>query len=193
MAKTFECIDEQLAAFLTAQPVFFVATAPLGPDGHVNCSPKGSNGTFQVLGPRTVVYRDLNGSGIETISHLRENGRIVLMFCAFEEPPRIVRLHGRGRAVFEGEEEFEPLALRFGGAPATRAFIVVDVQRVSDSCGYGVPLMTFEAHRDRLDKWGKNMGEDGLARYRAKHNRASLDGLPGVPEEAHTGSAVTPP
>jgi len=192
MAKTFECIDEQLAAFLMAQPVFFVATAPLSPDGHINCSPKGNDGAFRVLGTRTVVYRDLNGSGIETVSHLRENGRVVLMFCAFEGPPRIVRLHGHGTPVFEGDEEFERLHAQFDGAPATRSFIVVDVERVSDSCGYGVPLMTFEAHRDQLDNWSTKMGEDGLARYRAKHNRASLDGLPGVPQGAPAMSSLEP-
>lgn len=189
MAKTFEYIDDQLAAFLAAQPVFFVATAPLSPDGHINCSPKGNNGTFLTLGPRTVAYRDFNGSGVETISHLQENGRIVLMFCAFQGPPRIVRLHGRGRPIFAGDQQFDLVADRFGNAPYTRAFVLVDVDRVSDSCGYGVPLMTFEAHRGKLEDWAQRMGEDGLARYRAKHNRASLDGLPGVTE----GSEVTPP
>jgi Pyridoxamine 5'-phosphate oxidase len=181
MAQVFERIDDRLAAFLEAQPIFFVATAPLSPDGHVNCSPKGNNGAFKVLATRTVAYRDLTGSGIETVSHLRENARIVLMFCAFDGPPRIVRLHGRGRAVFEGEEEFTRLTEQFDRDRATRALIVVDVERISDSCGFGVPLMRFEAHRKQLDRWANRMGKDGLAGYRAAHNRTSLDGLPGVP------------
>lgn len=182
MAKTFDGLDEKLATFLLAQPVFFVATAPLSADGHINCSPKGSNGAFQIFGPRTVVYRDLNGSGVETISHLRENGRVVLMFCAFDGPPRIVRLHGRGRVVLEIDEEFGSLTDRFGGAEHTRSFVVVDVDRVSDSCGYGVPLMSFEGHRDKLERWADKMGDDGLAKYRAAKNQVSIDGLPGVPD-----------
>ena len=116
MAKTFEFIDEKMAAFLVAQPVFFVATAPLSADGHLNCSPKGNNGTFRVLGRRKVAYRDLNGSGVETISHLRENGRVVLMFCVFDGPPRIVRLHGSGRPVFSQDDEFGYLTEQFGGS-----------------------------------------------------------------------------
>jgi hypothetical protein len=190
MAQVFEDISEKLAAFLMAQPVFFVATAPSSPDGHINCSPKGNVGAFRVLAPRTVVYRDLNGSGAETISHLRENGRIVLMFCAFEGPPRIVRLQGRGRPVFEQDPDFDPLSEQFDGAPHTRCFVLVDVDRISDSCGFGVPLMTFERHRDKLEPWAEKMGEDGLARYRASHNRLSVDGLPGVPaasEVLHAG------
>jgi hypothetical protein len=186
MAKTFQFIDEKMAAFLVAQPVFFVATAPLSADGHLNCSPKGNNGTFRVLGRRKVAYRDLNGSGVETISHLRENGRVVLMFCVFDGPPRIVRLHGSGRPVFSQDDEFGYLTEQFGGSDLTRSFVVVDVTRVSDSCGFGVPLMRFEGHRGKLERWADKMGEDGLARYREDHNRASLDGLPGVPDEAHT-------
>ncbi len=185
MAKTFKYINEKMASFLMAQPVFFVATAPLSPDGHINCSPKGNNGTFQVLGPTSVVYRDLNGSGVETISHIRENRRVVLMFCVFDGPPRIVRLHGRGQVVFDDDEDFERLTKLFDGAEHTRSFIMVDVERVSDSCGFGVPLMTFDSHRDKLEKWGDRMGEDGLARYRTANNQSSLDGLPGVPEGTH--------
>jgi Pyridoxamine 5'-phosphate oxidase len=184
MAKTFKNIDDKMAAFLAAQPVFFVATAPLSADGHINCSPKGNNGAFQVVGRRQVAYRDLNGSGVETISHLRENGRMVLMFCVFDGPPRIVRLHGHGRAVFDHDEEFGGLTERFGGAELTRCFIVLDVERISDSCGFGVPLMSFEGHRHKLERWAEKMGEDGLARYRTANNQVSLDGLPGVPDEA---------
>jgi hypothetical protein len=181
MGRTLTAIDEKLAAFLLSQPVFFVATAPLSAGGHVNCSPKGNDGAFQVLGDLQVAYQDLTGSGIETISHLRENGRIVLMFCAFTGPPRIVRLHGRGRAVLPGDPGFVALAGRFPAAVGHRAVVVVDVQRVSTSCGEAVPLMTFEGHRDDLVRWAERKGPEGLAAYRAEKNGRSLDGLPGLP------------
>src|SRR5688572_30134642 len=113
MSKTFEGIDEKLGRFLADQPVFFVATAPSGPDGHVNLSPKGMAETFRILGPHSVAYLDFTGSGIETVAHLRDNGRIVIMFCAFSGAPRIVRLHGRGRAILPGDADWEELAARF--------------------------------------------------------------------------------
>ena len=182
MGRTYEHIDGRLADFVLGQPVFFVATAPGGAGGHVNCSPKGNKGSLVVLGPRTVAYQDWTGSGVETIAHLRENGRIVLMFCAFEGPPRIVRLHGVGGVCPPADPGFEELADRFEAptAPGTRAIVRVDVQRISDSCGYGVPLMDFRAHRDNLDHWADTKGPDGLEAYRAEKNRASIDGLPGL-------------
>jgi hypothetical protein len=181
MARTHAGIDEKLAGFLISQPVFFVATAPLGAGGHVNCSPKGNDGAFRVLSERQVAYRDLTGSGVETISHLYENGRIVLMFCAFSGPPRIVRLHGRGRVVLPGEPGSEELASWFAPVLGQRAIIVVDVHRVSTSCGDAVPLMSFERHRDGLERFAERKGADGLAVYRAEKNALSLDGLPGLP------------
>ena len=181
MARTYPSIDEKLAAFLTAQPVFFVATAPLGADGHVNCSPKGNDGAFQVLDEMRVAYRDQTGSGVETMAHLRENGRIVLMFCAFEGPPRIVRLHGHGQPVLPGDPAYDALAMRFPPVPGLRGFILVDVERVSSSCGEGVPLMNFERHRDDLVHWAERKGPVGLADYRAEKNALSLDGLVGLP------------
>jgi Pyridoxamine 5'-phosphate oxidase len=180
MGRTYPEIDARLAEFLTSQPVFFVGSAPAGRDGHVNCSPKGGEGAFQVLGPHQVAYQDFTGSGAETLAHLRENGRIVVMFCAFSGPPRIVRLHGRGRAVTSGVDEFDRLADKFPSFPSRRAFIVVDVERVSSSCGYGVPLMTFEGHRDNMLKWADSKGPDGLVKYREENNAVSLDGLPAL-------------
>ena len=182
MGKTFDGIDERLGRYLADQPVFFVATAPSGPDGHVNLSPKGMAGTFRILDPLTVAYLDITGSGIETVAHLRENGRIVIMFCAFSGAPRIVRLHGRGSAVFPGDGEWEDLAARFPPQPGTRSIIKVSVERVSDSCGFGVPLMTYAAERDDLTKWAARKTEDELAAYRAKKNATSIDGLPGIAE-----------
>jgi len=180
MAKVFEQIDDQMAAWLIAQPMFVVATAPLAADGLINASPKGGSGTFAVLGPTTVAYLDLTGSGVETIAHLRENGRIVLMFTAFDGRPQIVRLHGDGRVVERDDAEFDELAQRFPRNPGTRSVIVVDVDRVSDSCGYAVPRMDYIADRDVLDLWSAKKGPEGLEAYRAKHNAVSLDGLPGL-------------
>ncbi len=184
MSKVHECIDEKLAAWIHRQQMFFVATAPLAADGHVNCSPKGCD-SFRVLSGTEVAYQDFTGSGIETISHLRENGRIVVMFCAFEGGPKIVRLHGAGTVVVPGDPDYEELVARFPPNPGTRAIIRIRVARVSDSCGYSVPLYEFKGHRDVLDKWAENKGDSGLADYREKNNRRSLDGLPGL-EESET-------
>lgn len=180
MGKGHKGIDERLAAWLQAQHVFFVATAPRADDGHLNLSPKGLADTFAVLDRRTVAYLDLTGSGVETIAHLQENGRIVVMFCAFEGPPRIVRLHGRGEAVLPDDERFPELAAAFPPRPGTRSVIRVDVERVSDSCGYGVPLLRFDGERPTLDQWARRKGPAGLAAYQAEKNARSIDGLPGL-------------
>ena len=180
MAKVFDQIDDQMAAWLTAQPMFVVATAPLAADGLINASPKGGSGTFAVLGPTTVAYLDLTGSGVETVAHLRENGRVVLMFTAFEGRPQIVRLHGRGHVVLPDDAEFDELVQRFPRNPGTRSVIVIDVDRIADSCGYAVPRMDYIADRDVLDLWSEKKGPKGLVAYRAKRNVASLDGLPGI-------------
>lgn len=180
MAKILEAIDDRLATWLMEQPVFFVATAPLAQEQHVNCSPKGLTGTFAVLGPRQVAYLDLTGSGIETIAHLRENGRIVLMFCAFTGRPNIVRLHGAGRVVTRDDAEFASLVQRFPEHLGTRAIIVVDVERISDSCGWAVPSMSLEAEREILGLDHAKRGPEGLADYRNEHNARSIDGLPGL-------------
>ena len=182
MGKIFESIDDRVAAFIRAQHVFFVATAPLAADGHVNLSPKGL-GSFAILSPGRVAYLDLVGSGAETIAHARENGRIVFMFCAFDGPPRIVRLHGRARAVEPGDSDFEEFVASFDPAPNTRAIIVADIERVADSCGYGVPLLRFEAERDQLTRWAERKGPDDVADYQLENNLESLDGLPALRAE----------
>lgn len=163
--------------------MYFVATAPLDGDGHLNCSPKGLD-TFTVIDGRTVAYLDLTGSGVETIAHLRENGRIVLMFMALEGPPKIVRLHGRGEAIEPVDARFAALRARFPGHhEGVRSVICVDVERVSDSCGYGVPRYEFVGERTQLLEWTRRKGPDGIAQYQATRNRASIDGLPGVTAE----------
>jgi hypothetical protein len=179
VAKAYPEIDEVLSKFIQAQTVFFVATAPLTAEGHVNLSPKGLD-TFRILGPRTVAYLDIFGSGVETIAHLRENGRIVIMFCAFQGAPKVLRLHGQGRAVEPHEAEFASLQSHIPVYEGTRAIIVVEVSRISDSCGYGVPLLKHEADRSELPLWCHKRGTEGLKIYRQEKNRQSIDGLPGV-------------
>jgi predicted pyridoxine 5'-phosphate oxidase superfamily flavin-nucleotide-binding protein len=150
MGKVHDGISGRLREFIAAQKVFFVATAPSGGDGHVNVSPKGIGGSFAVLDEHTVAYLDYTASGAETIAHLRENGRITLMFCAFEGPPNVVRLHGTGRFVTLHDDDFAELIKLFPEHRGARSVIVVDVHRVSDSCGYGVPLMAYAGERDLL-------------------------------------------
>ncbi len=189
MGRTYDGIDERLRAWISEQPLFFVATAPRGGDGHVNVSPKGPIDTLRVLGPRKVAYLDVVGSGAETIAHLRENGRIVVMLCAFAGPPRILRLHGRGEVVPAGAPGFDALIDECAfAAPAVdaarRAIIVVEVTRIADSCGYGVPLMSFDGLRPHQDLWAEKKvragGPDALADYQREKNARSLDGLPAV-------------
>ena len=190
MGKTFDSIDEHLERFIRDQPVYFVGTAPLAADGHVNVSPKGGVGTFVVLGPRRVAYLDIAGSGAETIAHLRENSRIVIMFCAFEGRPRIVRLHGQGRVHQLNEDSFKELVGRFTDIDfkpeAMRSIIDVEVTRIADSCGYSVPLMDFAGWREHRDLWvDKRLtqhGPDGVLKYMREKNTESLDGLPALDE-----------
>jgi hypothetical protein len=179
MATEHPEITQELAEWIEQQHLFFVATAPLTADGMVNCSPKGLN-AFAILDPHSVAYLDLTGSGAETIAHLRENGRIVIMFCAFEGAPQIVRLHGRGSAIFPDDPAFAELLPRFPAHPGIRSIIRVDVTRVSDSCGHGVPQYAYKGERVALLKWAEKKGPEGIEEYQAKHNRVSLDGLPAV-------------
>jgi hypothetical protein len=182
MGREYDGIDVRLAGFLLRQPVFFVGTAPLDADGHVNVSPKGMSGSFAVVDEHRVAYLDLTGSGVETIAHLRENGRIVVMFCAFTGPPRIVRLHGRGEAHVAGTARFEELQALFPDQPGARSIVEVEVTRIADSCGYAVPEMTYVKDRQRLTYWAEAKERDGeLGAYQAEKNATSLDGLPGLP------------
>lgn len=179
MGKDYTEIDERIQAWIARQQVFFVATAPMAADGLLNCSPKGLD-CLRVLGPTTVAYVDTGGSGIETVAHLRENGRIVLMMCAFEGPPGIFRFYGTGRAVEPGHPDFEALLAQFPPLPAARNIVVVEVDRIRDSCGYGVPLYQFQKHRDSLPNYFSNQNQEDILAYRRDRNSKSLDGLPGL-------------
>jgi hypothetical protein len=188
MGKTYEGIDEALGTWMGDQHAYFVATAPLDPSGHINLSPKGGPGTFQVLEPGRVAYLDITGSGAETIAHLRENGRIVITFCAFDGRPRIVRLHGRGRVHQLGDRAFDELIPAFAKAEvhqaSVRSIIEIEVSRIADSCGYSVPLMSFEGLRPHADLWVEKRldqhGPEGVLDYIRAKNVTSLDGLPAV-------------
>jgi hypothetical protein len=194
MGQLYPELDQRLRKFIAEQPVFFVATAPcLTPDGdggHVNVSPKGYRDTFAILGPRRVAYLDLTGSGAETIAHLRQNGQITIMFCAFDRTPKILRLYGTGEVVLPGDEQWEAFADNFRGHPGggdsgdnQRAIIVVDVHRIADSCGYAVPVMELKQERELLLDWAGRKSADQLDAYRAEKNAVSIDGLPALDPE----------
>ncbi|HEX3732003.1 MAG TPA: pyridoxamine 5'-phosphate oxidase family protein [Mycobacteriales bacterium] len=181
LMKLHERIESRLHDFILAQPLFFVGTAPTASDGHINVSPKGMQGTFAILDPLRVAYLDYTGSGAETHAHLRDNGRIVLMFCAFSGPPDIIRLHGRGRTILPGSARFDELLPRFGPPyPGLRSVIEVAVERVSSSCGFSVPFMEYVGDRDLLRRHWERKGADQLPAYWEKKNSRSIDGLPAL-------------
>jgi hypothetical protein len=179
MGKVYERLDERLMSFIGSQHVFFVGTAPDALDGHLNISPKGLD-TFRILGPNSVAYLDLTGSGIETVAHLRQNGRITIMFCAFEGRPLIVRLYGRGRVIEPGAPEFDGLIDQFPEYPGIRSVVVVDLERIADSCGFAVPLYEYRGERSQLIDYAHKKGPEGMERYKAQKNRESIDGIAGL-------------
>ena len=188
MGRTSERIGTSAVTFIERQHMFFVASAPTT-GGHVNVSPKGLD-TFRILDDRRVAYLDLTGSGIETIGHIRENGRLTILFCAFDGKPRILRLSGTGRAITLGDGEYAELAALFPGRPGARAVIVLEVDRVADSCGYSVPLLEYVGERDVLDRWAGSRSDEELTEYRLEANAQSIDGIPAwsTHDEAHAPS-----
>ena len=192
MGQVYPELDERLVQFIGRQPMFFVATAPCldssGNGGHVNVSPKGYRDTFAVLGPRRVAYLDLTGSGAETIAHLRQNGRITLMFCSFDATPKILRIYGRGKVVLPADRDWPDVASHFAPGQAgmgtdrryQRAIIVVAVDRIADSCGYAVPIIESAQERDLLARWSERKSAEDLEAYRVQNNTESIDGLPAL-------------
>ena len=179
MGKLYEALDERLTDFIQRQKLFFVASAPLASDGHVNLSPKGYD-SLAILDARTVAYVDLGGSGVETQAHVQENGRITLMFCAFEGPANILRLYGRGEVFAFDHPRFGELMARFPGFDRARAVILVHIERVADSCGWGVPFFDYRGERDQLRRWVDARPFDEWAARRFETNAESIDGLPGL-------------
>lgn len=188
MGKEYTEIDERIQKWIARQHLFFVATAPTAVDGLINCSPKGLD-SLVVLGPRKLAYVDLGGSGIETVAHLKQNGRIVVMMCAFEGPPKIFRFYGQGTVVEPSADEFEGLLAKFPPQVSARNIVVIEVGRIIDSCGYGVPTYDFVADRDSMKNYYAEQSAEDVAAYRRERNAASLDGLPGLDiEPGKTGS-----
>ncbi len=190
VSRVYPEITAELSDWIARQSLFFVATAPLSPEGSVNLSPKGPIGSLRVLGPAEVAYLDIVGSGVETAAHLEENGRVTLMLCAFDGPPRILRLYGRGTVVWAEDPAFDALRRRCAfdepAVDATRRAIVhVRVTRIADACGFGVPLMDFRSHRGNADRWAKGKlargGVAAIIAYKRRKNRTSIDGLPAWP------------
>lgn len=181
MGKVLERIDDRLRTFIESQRIFFVGTAPNGAGGHVNVSPKGHADTFAVLDPLRVAYLDLTGSGAETLAHIRENGRVTVMFCAFDGPPDVVRLYGHGRIVLPDDAEFSSLMAHFMPRRGQRAIVVVDVERVSTACGFAVPLFDYRGDRELLEQWAERKNDADLDEYHRTRNAESIDGLPALP------------
>jgi hypothetical protein len=177
MGKFHHTIQPGHKEFIERQKMFFVATAPLSRDGHINLSPKGMD-SFRVLSPTCVAYMDIVGSGNETSAHALENGRITFMFCAFDGPPNILRLYGKGRTVLPGSQEWPELSVLFELQLATRQIIVADIHKVQTSCGFSVPLYEYTGERDHAEKWVRSKGADGLEKYKQEKNLYSIDGLP---------------
>lgn len=173
-------LNDALVNFIKESPMFFVATAPLSVEAHINCSPRPVDSRFLLKSERQIGWFDLVGSGIETIAHLKENSRIVLMFCSFTADPLILRIHGSGRVFEPGDEEFDSEVAKLGSELGIRAMILVDVESVSTSCGYGVPIMKFESHREKMDAWLELKGPSGLRQYKHGHNLSSIDNLEGL-------------
>ena len=182
MGKVLDAIDGRLREFIEAQHLYFVATAPNAADGHINLSPKGHGDTFAVLDDSHVAYLDLTGSGAESLAHIRENGRIAVMFCAFDGPPNIVRLHGRAEVVVPTDDRWRDLIAHFNARPGARAIVVVDVSRISSSCGQAVPLYEYVEDRDLLYQWAERKSDDDLDEYHRTRNAESIDGLPALPQ-----------
>ena len=179
MGKLYNIITPDLQSWIENQKMFFVASAPLSSEGHVNVSPKGLD-SFRILSPSLVAYQDLTGSGAETIAHVKENKRIVIMFCAFDGPPKIVRLYGKGEVIIPDNNQFNFFEEQFPKHKSTRAFINITLTRIQDSCGYGVPFYDFRSDRDTMTKWADVKGAEGILEYRALKNKQSIDGLPAL-------------
>ena len=189
MGKVFDSITDDMRKFIEKQPMFFVASAPLAAEGHVNVSPKGLD-TFRILSPNRVAYLDLTGSGNETSAHLQENGRITFMFCAFKGSPMIVRLYGTGSTVLPDMDEWDSLREPFPTYPGIRQIIVADITRTSTSCGYAVPRMDLVEQRETLVWWAEAKGDNGLESYQQEKNLRSIDGLP-TTLAAHTSPTTS--
>lgn len=179
MAKLYDQLDERLQRFILDQKMFFVASAPSGDNGRVNLSPKGFD-SFRILDEKTVAYLDYTGSGVESIAHIRENGRFVIMFCSFGDKPSILRLHGTGSVTERSDEQWAELQAHFPESRMARAIIKLSIERICDSCGWGVPMYDYKGERDQYPKYEDQLDDEGLRQDQLKWNMSSVDGLPGL-------------
>ncbi len=175
MAKFYTQLDNRLCEFISAQKMFFTATAPA--EGRINLSPKGID-SFCCLGVDCVAYLDLTGSGNETAAHLHQNGRMTIMFCSFTDKPLILRLYGRGEAISPDSDRWHNLIQNFTDLPGKRQLILLQIESVQTSCGYGVPIYELQTERTTLTDWAIKKGDDGVKEYQLKNNLTSIDGLP---------------
>lgn len=175
MGKMFSSLDDRLTAFIAAQKIYFTATAP--DTGRINVSPKGID-SFRCLDHHTVAYLDLTGSGNEASAHLLQNRRMTIMFCSFDAQPLILRLYGQGRTVLPHDAEWNELSAHFTPTPGQRQIVVLDIESVQTSCGFGVPRFEFQEERPTLVDWCEKKGPDGMEQYRRDKNQISIDGLP---------------
>ena len=179
MGKLYEELNNDLIGFIEAQKLFFVGAAPLSGEGHVNVSPKGMD-SFVVIDNKTVAYLDVTGSGVETISHIKENGRLVIMFCAFEGKPLILRLHGKASVIESRDKAFADLRTHFAELPGVRSIIKLEITRIADSCGWNVPLYQHEGSRDYYQNYAEKLGPEGMRKGQLASNMLSIDELPGL-------------
>lgn len=183
--QVYETLNEKIIGFIERQKMFFVATAPLAGEGHVNLSPKGYD-AFKVINETTVAWLDLGGSGIETQAHVQENGRITIMFCAFEGPANILRLFGTGEVINPHDDGFADLLALFPNFDRARGIFRVKLTRIQDSCGWGVPFYEFKSERDQLTRYVDNKSQEEWLESRYASNGTSIDGLPGLIKEDTT-------
>ncbi|MFM6943409.1 MAG: pyridoxamine 5'-phosphate oxidase family protein [Aquirufa sp.] len=177
MGEFYKQISASQESFIKKQHMYFVGTAPLSGDGHINVSPKGLD-SFRVISPNQVAYLDVVSSGNETSAHMLENGRITIMFCSFDKKPLILKLYGKGETILPSNEKWDTYSQGFDVYESTRQIIVVDVELVQSSCGFGVPRYDFIEHRDIHFSWAAQKGSEGLSHYIDENNLISLDGLP---------------
>jgi Pyridoxamine 5'-phosphate oxidase len=175
MAKFYTQLDRQLCEFIEQQKLFFTATAPI--EGRINLSPKGID-SFRCLDFDKVAYLDLTGSGNETAAHLYQNGRMTIMFCSFTDKPLILRIYGRGEVISSDSAQWDSLIDKFVDLPGKRQLILVHVESVQTSCGYGVPIYELQSERSTLTDWAVKKGADGISAYQLQNNLTSIDGLP---------------
>ncbi|MEJ2360987.1 MAG: pyridoxamine 5'-phosphate oxidase family protein [Gammaproteobacteria bacterium] len=178
MAKTYPKLTPQLKSWIAQQPLYFLASAPLAGDGHINLSPRGLD-SLRITGDREITLLDLTGSGNETAAHLQENARLTVMLCAFSGDPKILRLYGQGRVILPDDPDWSTLRPLFApDLPGVRQIFQLQLNRIQTSCGFGVPLMELTGDRDMLLNWARKKGPDGISQYQRDKNARSIDGLP---------------